>query len=231
MHGKKILVIDDDSQLRRMMEYPLTREGAIVLLAENGKEGLRQFYTHQPDLVLLDVMMPEMHGWDACQSIRKLSDVPIIMVTALGNDEDVIHGLSLGADDYIIKPFNVNVFVARVQAALRRTEKGMELKQGTAYADSHLTVDIDQRRVLAGGVDVTLTATEFRLLAYLIENAGRVMSFELILESVWGWDNTEDVNYIRVYISHLRKKLEKDPKNPEYIQNVQGVGYFFEKKE
>jgi DNA-binding response OmpR family regulator len=230
MQGKKILIIDDDAQLRKMMEHPLVREGAEVIQAENGREGLRLFHANQPDLVLLDVMMPEMHGWDTCKNIRKVSDVPIIMVTALGNDEDVVYGFGIGADDYITKPFNVYVFVARVQAALRRTEKGADAKQGTVYADAYLTIDLDQLRVETDGQAVNLTATEFRLLGYLIENAGRVMSFEQILESVWGWEYRDDVNYIRVYISSLRKKLEKDPKNPEYIQNVQGIGYHFVKQ-
>lgn len=230
MKNKKILVIDDDPQLRRLTEYPLTRAGADVTLAKNGKDGLRQFYEKQPDLVILDVMMPEMDGWETCKNIRQLSDVPIIMVTARGNDEDVIKGLELGADDYITKPFNVKVLVARARAALRRAEKGLTIKPGISYSDPYLTIDLDEHRIFAGGEPVDLTATEFRLLAYLLENAGRVMSFEQILESVWGWDYTDDVNYIRVYIWHLRKKIEKDPKDPEYIQNVQGIGYRFEKK-
>ena len=230
MRGKTILIIDDDAQLRRMMEQPLVRYGAQVEMAENGKIGLRQFYTHQPDLVLLDVMMPEMHGWDACKSIRKLSpDVPIIMVTALGSEDDVLHGFSLGADDYITKPFNVNVFMARVRAALRRNEAEQALQTGTTYADDYLMVDIDQYRVVTGGKSVDLTATEFRLLAYLIDNAGRVMTFEQILEHVWGWEYADDVNYVRVYVSHLRKKIEKNPKEPLYIENIQGVGYRFQK--
>ena len=230
MHNKKILVIDDDAQLRRLTEYPLTRAGADVAVAKNGKEGLRQFYEQKPDLVILDVMMPEMDGWETCKNIRQLSDVPIIMVTARGNDEDVIKGLELGADDYITKPFNVKVLVARARAALRRAEKGITIKKGTRYSDSYLTIDLDEHRIFVDGNPVSLTATEFRLLAYLLENTGRVMSFEQILKSVWGWDYIDDVNYIRVYIWHLRKKIEKDPKDPEYIQNVQGVGYRFEKK-
>ena len=230
MQGKKILIIDDDAQLRHLMKAPLAKSGADVAVAENGKEGLRRFYEQQPNLVILDVMMPEMDGWETCKSIRQLSDVPLIMVTARGNDDDVIKGLELGADDYITKPFNADVLVARARAALRRTEKGMVIKEGMRYSDSHLSIDLDEHRVFADGEAVTLTATEFRLLAYLLENAGRVMSFEQILENVWGWDYTDDVNYIRVYIWHLRKKIEKNPKEPEYILNVQGVGYRFEKK-
>lgn len=230
MRDKNILIIDDDAQLRRLMEYPLTKEGAAVSIAGNGKEGMRLFYSEKPDLVILDVMMPEMDGWETCKSIRQLSDAPIIMVTARGHDDDIIRGLELGADDYITKPFNVKVLLARVRAALRRAEKGIEVIKGTTYSDAYLNIDLDTHRIFIDGEPVNLTATEFRLLAYLLENAGRVMSFNQILESVWGWDYTDDPNYIRVYIWHLRKKLEKDPKNPEYIQNVQGIGYRFEKK-
>mgnify|MGYP002640650581 CR=1 FL=1 len=230
MRNKKILIIDDDAQLRRLMKYPLEKEGVNVSLAVNGKEGMRIFYSEKPDLVILDVMMPEMDGWETCKSIRQLSDAPIIMVTARGNDDDIIRGLELGADDYITKPFNVKVLIARVRAALRRSDKEVEVKKGTSFSDAYLNVDIDAHRIFVDGKSVNLTATEFRLLAYLLENAGRVMSFNQILENVWGWDYTDDPNYIRVYIWHLRKKLEKDPKKPEYIQNIQGIGYRFDKK-
>ncbi len=230
MHNKKILIIDDDAQLRRLMQYPLIKAGAEVSIATNGKEGLRQFYSEQPDLVILDVMMPEMDGWEACATIRQLSDVPIIMVTARGNDEDIVRGLELGADDYITKPFNVKVFIARARAALRRAETEAPAPNPATYTDNYLNINLQLHRVFANGEPVKLSATEFRLLAYLLENAGRVMTFEQILGNVWGWEENEDVNYIRVYIWHLRKKIEKDPQNPVYIQNVQGIGYRFEKK-
>ncbi|MCP4141811.1 MAG: response regulator transcription factor [Chloroflexi bacterium] len=230
MQNKKILIIDDDAQLRRLMEYPLSKEGANVVLATNGKDGLRQLYSEKPDLVILDVMMPEMDGWETCKNIRQLSDVPIMMVTARGKEDDIIRGLDLGADDYITKPFQVKVLVARVRATLRRANLKPERESKVSYSDDYLTVDIEAHRIFAAGEPVKLTATEFRLLAYLLENAGRVMSFNQILENVWGWDYVGDDNYIRVYIWHLRKKIEKDSKNPEYIQNIQGIGYRFEKK-
>jgi len=230
MQNKKILIIDDDAQLRRLMEYPLSKEGADIVVAVNGKDGLRQFYSEKPDLVILDIMMPEMDGWETCKNIRQLSDVPIMLVTALGKEEDIIRGLDIGADDYITKPFMVKVLVARVRAALRRANLVPESESKTTYSDDYLTVDVESHRIFADGEPVKLTATEFRLLAYLLENAGRVMSFHQILENVWGWDYVGDDNYIRVYIWHLRKKIEKDSKKPEYIQNIQGIGYRFEKR-
>jgi len=230
MRNKNILIIDDDALLRRLMEYPLSEEGANVILATNGKDGLRQFYSEKPDLVILDVMMPEMDGWETCKNIRQLSDVPIMMVTARGKEDDIIRGLDLGADDYITKPFQVKVLVARVRAALRRADLVPETESKISYSDDYLSVDIEAHRVFANGEPVKLTATEFRLLAYLLENVGRVMSFNQILENVSGRDYAGDDNYIRVYIWHLRKKIEKDSKKPEYIQNVQGIGYRFEKR-
>lgn len=230
MQGKKILVIDDDVRLRKLAEYALAKAGAEIISAPDGKEGLRQFYDHRPDMVILDLMMPTMDGWETCKAIRQLSDVPIIMVTARGQDEDIIRGLELGADDYITKPFSPKVLVARARAAIRRHEKQEPAIQATTYSDDYLSINIEEHRIFAAGEPVSLTATEFRLLAYLLENAGRVMSFEHILEHVWGWDYTDDVNYIRVYIWHLRKKIERDPKKPEYVQNVQGIGYRFEKR-
>jgi len=230
MQGKKILVIDDDSRLRKLMEYSLSNAGAEVITAVDGQEGLREFYNHQPILVVLDIMMPTMDGWETCRSIRQLSDAPIIMVTAKGNEDDIIRGLDIGADDYIIKPFSPKEFVARARAAIRRYEKQAPTINPSSYSDNYLSINIEEHRVFVDGEPAKLTATEFRLLAYLLENAGRVMSFEQILEKVWGWEYTDDVNYIRVYIWHLRKKIEKDPKNPEYVTNVQGIGYRFEKK-
>ena len=232
MNGSKILIIDDDPRLRRLIEFSFANAGAETICAADGKEGLRKFYSEHPDLVVLDLMLPGMNGWETCTSIRQLSDVPIIMVTARGEDDDIIRGLDLGADDYIIKPFSPKVLIARARAALRRAQlNGNEKKvENTNYSDDYLVVNINEHRIFAGGEPVKLTSTEFKLLAYLIDNAGRVLTFEQILENVWGWDTTEDVNYIRVYIWHLRNKIEPDPKNPIYVVNVQGTGYRFERR-
>jgi len=230
MQGKKILIIDDDPQIRRLLEYSLSKEGAEIITSEDGKDGLRNFYLHKPDLVILDVMMPNMDGWETCRNIRQLSDVPIIMLTALGREEDIVKGLDIGVDDYISKPFSVKILVARARSALRRADLPVVSEPLLTYSDNYLTINIEEHRVYVRGEPVELTATEFRLLAYLLENAGRVMSFGQILESVWGWEYTDDVNYIRVYIWHLRRKIEDDPKNPKYITNVQGIGYRFEKQ-
>ena len=229
MIDKKILIIDDDARLRRLMEYALSDEGAKVITAKDGKEGLRSFYSENPTLVILDLMMPNTDGWETCKAIRQLSDIPIIMVTARGQDDDIVRGLEMGADDYITKPFSPKVFVTRVAAALRRYETPISTKPKTTFSDSYLAVDIDGHRVFADGNEVKLTATEFRLLTFMIENIGRVLTFEQLLENVWGHDYTDDSNFIRVYIWHLRRKIEKDPKKPEYLVNVQGVGYRFEK--
>lgn len=229
MQGKKVLIIDDDARLRRMMEYTLANAGAEITTAIDGKDGLRSFYSEKPDLVILDLRMPKLDGWDTAKAIRQLSDVPIIMVTARGQDEDIIRGLEMGADDYISKPFSPKVLVARASAVLRRSEIQVSSQPSTTYSDNYLAIDIEGHRVFVDGEETKLTATEFRLLIYLIENAGRVMTFDQILENVWGHDYTDDFNFIRVYIWHLRKKIEKDPQNPEYLQNVQGIGYRFEK--
>ncbi len=232
MNGSKILIIDDDPRLRRLMEFALANAGAETVCAIDGKDGLRKFYSEHPNLVVLDLMLPEMNGWDTCKNIRQLSDVPIIMVTARGEEEDIIRGLDMGADDYITKPFSPKVLVARARAAIRRSQLNGEEKKAetTNYSDDFLAVNLEEHRIFAGGEPVKLTSTEFKLLAYLLDNSGRVLTFEQILENVWGWDTSEDVNYIRVYIWHLRSKIEPDPKNPQYILNVQGMGYRFERR-
>lgn len=230
MQGKKVLVIDDDIKLRRMMEYTLEKAGAEVFTAVDGKEGLRIFYSEKPDLVILDLMMPNLDGWETCKSIRQLSDIPIVMVTARVQDDDIVRGLEIGADDYIAKPFSPKILIARATAAIRRSETSIVEKTTTTYSDNYLAINFEGHRIFVDGEAIKTTATEFRLLSYLIENAGRVMSFEQILENVWGTGYTDDFNFIRVYIWHLRKKIEKDPKKPEYLINVQGIGYRFEKK-
>ncbi|MGI6206872.1 MAG: response regulator transcription factor [Anaerolineae bacterium] len=220
-------MIDDDPRLQRLLEFTLGQEGAEVYLASDGEEGLRAFYAHTPDLVVLDLMMPRMDGWEAAQRIRLISDVPILILTARGREEDIIKGFEIGADEYVTKPFSLRVLVARARALLRRASLPPVSDQPVTYSDDYLTVDLDKNRVTVNGEVVRLTATEYRLLAYMVSNAGRVLSARQILEKVWGWEYTDDVDYVRIYIWHLRQKLEPDPKHPKYLQTEHGIGYRF----
>jgi two-component system KDP operon response regulator KdpE len=230
MEEKRVLVVDDDPALLPLIEYTFAREGYEVLTACDGKEALKEFFAHKPDLVILDIMMPRMDGWETCRRIREVSDVPIVMLTARGQDEDIVRGLEYGADDYLTKPFSIKVLLAHARAVLRRAAlPPVEYAEPTTYADDFLTIDLKERRITVGGEQVKLTPTEYRLLAYLVQNAGQVLTFTQILQNVWGWEYQDDLDYVRVYVWHLRQKLEQDPKNPKYIQTEIGVGYRFEK--
>lgn len=230
--AKKILAVDDDAAFLRLVDRVLAQQGFEVLRAGNGQEGLRLLFAHKLDLVLLDVVMPEMDGWQTCQRIREVSDVPVIMLTGKHRaEEDVVRGLDHGADDYLIKPVGNRELVARVRAVLRRAE--LPSAQGAhkeiIYSDDCLTVDIAERKVLVNGERVKLTPREFRLFALLLENAGRILTHKQVLEKVWGWEYTDDLDYVRIYISHLRQKIEPDPTLPRYIVTEPGVGYCFNK--
>ena len=229
MNGKTILVIDDDIHLCRILEITFTVEGASVLTANDGHEGLQQFYKHRPDLVILDVNMPGMNGWETCYQIRLLSDIPIIMLTTLNADKEMIRGLDAGADDFISKPFSAEVLLARIRAVLRRLEKTTTPTSKTQYSDGYLTIHLDRHEVLIKGEPIKLTHTEFQLLTYHLKNNGRTLTYKQILENVWGWEYQESVDYVHVYVSHLRRKVEQDPKNPLYFITVHGTGYRFEK--
>ncbi|MBN1149109.1 MAG: response regulator transcription factor [Anaerolineales bacterium] len=231
LQDKKILVVDDDYHARRLIERNFSHAGAQVFSAANGREGLQQFYKQRPDLVILDVMMPEIDGYETCRQIRTLSNVPVLMLTALRDDAQIVRGLESGADDFVSKPISNEVLLARARAILRRSrsatqEKGAKL----IYSDDHLIVDLRAYKVQVGGQEIRLTPKEFRLLEYLMENAGRACTFDQLLEDVWGWEYQGSVDYIHVYVSHLRGKIEKDPKDPQYIQTVHGVGYRFERR-
>ena len=225
-----ILIIDDDRLTSRIVSDQLTRDGYSVYLAPDGQEGLRQMYAHRPDLIILDLMMPKMDGWTTCRRIREVSNVPIIMLTARDRPQDIIRGLDEGADEYVTKPFEVEVLVARVRAVLRRVAlpPTSPPKEEVAYSDRYLTFNLVDRRVMVNDELVKLTPTEFNLLALLIKNAGRVLTYRRLLEQVWGWEYIDDVDYLRVYIWHLRRKLEPDPKKPRYVLTEHGVGYRFE---
>jgi two-component system KDP operon response regulator KdpE len=230
--GKKILVIDDDSSFLRLVEQVLTQKGYELLKASDGREGLRLLFAHKPDLVLLDVVMPKMDGWQTCTRIRDISDVPIIMLTGKHiAEEDIVRGLDYGADDYLLKPVGNRELVARVRAALRRAELPAmsETREAITYSDGYLTVDVGQRKVMVNGERVKLSPREFRLFALLVENAGRILTHQQLLERVWGWEYIDDLDYVRIYISHLRQKIEPELSLPKYIITELGVGYYFQK--
>ncbi len=230
--GKKILVIDDDAAFLRLVEQIFTQEGYEVLKASNGQEGLRVLFAHKPDIVLLDVVMPRMDGWQTCSRIRDISDIPIILLTGKHTaEDDIVRGLDYGADDYLLKPVRNRELVARVRAALRRAElpPSSEARMEITYGDDFLTVDVAERKVAVDGKQVKLTPREFRLFALLVENAGRILTHKQVLEKVWGWEYTDDLDYVRIYISHLRQKIEPDPSLPRYIVTEPGVGYYFQK--
>ena len=231
--GKKVLIVDDDEVLVRLIDQVLTQQGYEVLKAGNGQEALRLLFAHKPELVLLDVVMPKMDGWQTCSRIRDVSDIPIIMLTGKQKaEDDIVRGLDYGADDYLIKPVGNRELVARVRAALRRAElssSSVDAKREITYSDGFLTVDVAERKVIVNGERVKLTPREFRLFALLVENAGHILTHKQVLEKVWGWEYTDDLDYVRIYISHLRQKIEPAPVLPRYIITEPGVGYYFQK--
>lgn len=230
MNGKKILIIDDDVNLGQTIKLTFARAGAEVFTAVDGRDGLRQFYENRPDLVILDVRMPDINGWETCRQIRLLSNVPIIMLTTLDNDEDVIRGLDHGADDFVTKPFSRDVLLARARAVLRRSELLAEPEDQFGYNDGYLVIDLRKHRVQVNNQAIQLSSTEFRLLTYLLQNAGQVLTYQNILDKVWGWEYQDSIDYVHVYISHLRRKIEADPRNPKYLLTERGTGYRFEKR-
>jgi len=228
---KKILIVDDEPAFVNLVDQIFTHKGYEVLKASNGQEALRVFFDHRPNVVLLDAVMPKMDGWQTCSRIRELSDVPIIMLTGKQkSEEDIVRGLDYGADDYIIKPVGNRELVARVQTVLRRAELPSSLDpKRITYSDDFLTVDVAERKVFVNGQRVKLTPTEFRLLSLLVGNSGHVFTHKQLLEKVWGWEYVDDLDHLRIYIWHLRHKIEPDPTQPRYIITEPGVGYYFQK--
>lgn len=223
---EKILAIDDSPDLLRILQVCLEREKYRVFTAGNGREGLQRIYSVQPDLVILDVMMPGMDGWEVLSRLREMSDVPVIMLTAKGREVDIVRGLGLGADDYITKPFGTAELVARVRALLRRN-KTPAIRRLTRYQDNGLTIDLERHEVRVKGTPVDLTPTEFRLLAVLVQNAGKVVPHRTLLTLVWGEEYADEVHYLKLYVRYLRQKIEESPSNPRYILTEWGVGYRF----
>ena len=231
--NKKILVVDDEPVFTRMVSQTLSHKGYEVLVAGDGREALKMMFDHKPDLVLLDVVMPGMDGWQTCSRIREISDVPIVMLTGKQKSEaDVVRGLDYGADEYLLKPIGSRELAARVQAMLRRSEIPVSSDSGRElnYNDEYLSVDIVERRIIVNGERVKLTPTEFKLFSMLLENAGHILTQRQLLEKVWGWEYIDDIDHLRIYIWHLRRKIEQDSANPKYILTEAGVGYYFQKK-
>jgi len=229
--GEKILVVDDEATLVKLIDQVLSEKGYEVFKASSGQEALKAMFAEKPDLVLLDVVMPGMDGWQTCRRIREISNVPIIILTGKKNNEDdIVRGLEYGADEYLLKPVGNRELVARVRAALRRAEAPPSVaKKSIVFHDGHLEVNLEERRVMVNGEKVKLTPREFRILSLLLENAGRVVTHKQILEKVWGWEYTDDVDYVRIYISHLRQKIEPDLSSPRYILTEPGAGYYYQK--
>ena len=225
--NRRILVVDDEKRMVRFIRLNLEHDGFQVVEAYRGADAIENLRSRLPDLILLDVMMPDIDGFEVLHMIREISSVPVIMLTAKGEEEDRVRGLELGADDYVTKPFSPRELVSRVKAVLRRTESATSSTHGLIEVDDRLKFDFNRREVWLDGELVQLRPTEYRLLYHLVQNAGWVITHDQILAKVWGYEYRDEPHYVRLYINYLRKKLEKDPSNPKYILTERGVGYRF----
>lgn len=227
LKDRRILVVDDEERMVRFIRLNLEHDGFRVVEAYNGTKAIDQVRSSLPDLVLLDVMMPDIDGFEVLRVVREVSSVPVIMLTAKGEEDDRVRGLELGADDYITKPFSPRELVSRVRAVLRRTEGATSTRHGLIEVDDRLQIDFDRREVWVDDELVKLRPTEYRLLYHLVQNAGWVVSHDQLLQKVWGYEYRDEPHYVRLYINYLRQKLEEDPSNPKYILTERGVGYRF----
>ncbi len=226
--AKRVLVVDDEPRMIGFIRMNLELEGYQVLEAHNGIEALEIIRTQLPDLVLLDVMMPEPDGFETLRMLREFSTIPVIMLTAKGEEDDKVYGLELGADDYVTKPFGSRELSSRVRAVLRRAEMpSASPEQAVLKIDDRLSVDFNRREVIVKGEHIKLRPTEYRLLYHLIENAGWTVPHEQLLAKVWGYEYRDETHYVRLYVNYLREKIEEDPSNPKYILTERGVGYRF----
>ena len=227
LRDKLVLVVDDESRLVTFMRVNLQAEGCRVISADNGRKALDRVREDMPDLVLLDIMMPGLDGFETLSRLRDFSAVPVIILTAKDEEDDRIKGLELGADDYIGKPFSHRELVSRIRAVMRRHYVTPTVAISTTKIDERLTVDFDRREVLVNGERISLRPTEYRLLYHLVQNAGFVMPHETLLAKVWGPEYRDESHYLRLYVTYLRQKIEQDPSNPKYILTERGVGYRF----
>lgn len=231
MTSKKVLIVDDEEHIRELIKFNLKKEGYDTAVAVNGTEALRIIKETKFDLILLDLMLPEVDGLEVCKEIRRneeTSDVPVMMITAKGEEFDKVLGLELGADDYITKPFSIRELMARIKALLRRSNVK---KEENIIKFGDVVVNFQTREVTKGTKNVELTLKEFELLKLLIKNKGNILTRELLLDKIWGYEYIGETRTVDVHIRHLRKKIESDDKNPQYIQTIRGVGYKFTSNE
>jgi len=222
-----ILIVDDEARIRDFVRMNLELEHYRVIEAGDGFQALEQLRENLPDLIVLDVMMPEMDGFETLQAIREVSTIPVIMLTVRQGEQDKIHGLDLGADDYLAKPFSPRELLSRIRALLRRSLMAPPSRKTEIVVDPDLSIDFARREVVVRGKKVVLRPTEYRLLYHLVSNAGRLLTHETLLSKVWGREYRDEAHYLRLYITYLRQKLEKDPAHPQYILTERGVGYRF----
>lgn len=225
MNAATILVVDDEPQIRRVMLTTLTSQGYSVIEVRSGEEALEKMRTVRVDLVLLDVNLPGISGLETCREIRVSSDVPIIMLTVRNSERDKVQALDAGADDYVVKPFGVEELMARIRAALRRAAPGEAI---APFTTDDLKIDFEKRTVIAKGSPVRLTPKEFELLRQLVSSQGKAQGHRRLLQAVWGPDYGDETEYLRVFINQLRKKIEPDPRNPQYIHTEPWIGYRFD---
>jgi two-component system KDP operon response regulator KdpE len=223
MRKPVVLVVDDEPQILRVMRASLPIRGYEVFTASSGAEALNQLSKHVPDLIILDLAMPEMPGLEVCRRVREFSSVPIIVLSAKGSESDKVAALDLGADDYVTKPFGMDELLARARAVLRR----LSTSNDHVVAIGDVTIDIDERRVVVGGKEIRLTPKEFDVFKYLVNNAGKVVTHRALLQTVWGWESTDQTEYLRVFINQLRRKIEADASHPRYLITEPWVGYRF----
>ena len=229
--AKKVLVVDDEKLIVKGIRFSLEQDGMEVDCAYDGEEALNMAKANEYDMILLDIMLPKMDGFEVCQAIREFSDMPIVMLTAKGDDMDKILGLDYGADDYITKPFNILEVKARIKAIMRRTAGPREKKEVSSIVEKgDLRLDCDSRRLFISGREVNLTAKEFDLLELLVKNENKVYSRENLLGLVWGKDSPGDVRTVDVHVRRLREKIETNPSEPKYVHTTWGVGYYYYQK-
>ncbi|MCL2564847.1 MAG: response regulator YycF [Defluviitaleaceae bacterium] len=225
--SKKVLVVDDEKNIVDIVVFNLKKEGYEALTAFDGEEGLKKVLDEDPDLILLDIMMPKMDGFEVCKKIREKKDTPIIMLTARAEEVDKVLGLELGADDYVTKPFGVRELMARVKANIRRKDQSDEASTGTTAIYGDILIDSKRYEVKRNGEFINLTRREFDLIKFLANQQGQVFSREILLEKVWGYEYFGDVRTVDVTVRRLRSKIEENPEYPKYILTKRGVGYFF----
>lgn len=234
--NNSILLIDDDVELSGLFKLLLTKKGYAVDIARDGLSGLQKVYATNPDIIVLDVMMPGLDGWETCNRIRAITNTPVIMLTAVSEQDEIIKGLNLGADDYLVKPILPDALIARIEAVLRRAYRenkdnennsAKNLYNRPTISYENVVIDIDKYEVTRDGERVSLSPTEFQVLAVLARFKGRVLPHGFLINEIWGNNNPDEVQLLRLYIKQLRSKLEKDPKNPKIIQTEWSVGYRF----